>query len=403
MPAQSLRMFFATINGPSLVFFDEADTVLASSATFRPTQLYLANCKKIYPEALMVISSATLSPDILYTSLHFFGPSRPILVSTSLDRANLIVGTYVTNVFMIEQIKSLITEIAINSKAGQVDKTSILVLVSTQAESEKLAAQIREKLFGAKLAVTPNIVSLIRPFHAGLQQSEKSEALSLIGTHSCRILCCTEASIGQGIDISSVRLLFLHNMTNAVTSFIQAIGRAGRDGLASHVFCRQNFVDTTRSYRYVSSDERVSWRKVMRATWGFCTCMIYPLLKFVEGEISNESDRCGHCELCINQVVVRDITGEVALLLAEVKDKHTTFSTKQNRDGKELQIIGALSTGSIHFESGRDGGAAASLSNDDQMYNIRILQENSGTCIRQYSKTNIKDAVLTAKKERTSD
>ena len=77
----------------------------------------------------MVISSATLSPDILYTSLHFFGPSRPILVSTSIDRANLIVGTYVTNVFMIEQIKSLITEIAINSKAGQVDKTSILVLV----------------------------------------------------------------------------------------------------------------------------------------------------------------------------------------------------------------------------------------------------------------------------------
>jgi hypothetical protein len=131
--------------------------------------------------------------------------------------------------------------------------------------------------------------------------------------------------------------------------------------------------------------------------------MIYPLLKFVEGEISNESDRCGHCELCINQVVVRDITGEVALLLAEVKDKHTTFSTKQNRDGKELQIIGALSTGSIHFESGRDGGAAASLSNDDQTYNIRILQENSGTCIRQYSKTNIKDAVLTAKKQRTSD
>ena len=387
MSAQSLRMFFSQIDGPSIIFVDEADTALVSSTSYRPTQLQLANCKSMYPEALMVISSATLSPDLLRISLGFFGPPRPILVFTSLDRPNLIVGTYTKDAFMFDRIKALVTEIGINSRAsGNVDKGSILILVASRAEAESLATEIRAILFKEK-AMDPLAISFIRPFHAELHDSEKEKALSLLGTKTCRILCCTEASIGQGIDIPSVRLLFLHNMPCSVIAFIQAIGRAGRDGLQSHVFCRQDFVDTIKSYRHAGAEGRVSWRIVMRSTWGLSRCMIHPLLNFIEGKRISDSYRCMHCELCSNHVVIRDLTAEVASLLAEIQAKPTFLNTKQNRHGKELQIIGALSIGSIHFESGRDGGAAASLSNDDLTYDIRVNQGESAICVNQYIKT----------------
>jgi len=287
---------------------------------------------------------------------------------------------------MLDRIEATLNEIGSNAKAGQVDKGSILILVSSRAEAESLAVAIRATLFGADRVMDKKAISFIRPFHADLKIHEKSDALSRLGTKDCRILCCTEASIGQGIDIPSVRLLFLHSMPTGVTNFIQAIGRAGRDGLKSYVFCRQDFVDTMKSYNHASAEERVSWRIVLRSIWGMSSCMIQPLLNFIEGNPSVELDSCGHCELCINQVVVRDLTTEVASLLAEVQAKPTFFSKKQNRNGKELQIIGALSVGSIHFESGRDGGAAASLSNDDQTYNIRINHGDTGFCICQYSK-----------------
>lgn len=386
MSAQSLRMYFADINGPSLIFFDEADTAVAASTTFRPSQLKLANCQTMYPGVLMAVSSATLSPDLLQTSLQFFGPPRPILVSTSLDRPNLEVGTYKIKEFMFDRIEAILNEIGSNTNAGQIDKGSVLILVSSRAEAESLAVAIREILFGAARVMDKRATSFIRPFHAELSLLEKNDALSRLGTKDCRILCCTEASIGQGIDIPSVRLLFLHSMPTGVTNFIQAIGRAGRDGLKSHIFCRQDFVDTMKSYKHVSAEERVSWRIILRSIWGMSTCMIQPLLNFIEGNPSIESNGCGHCELCSSQVVVRDLTTEVASLLAEVKAKPTFFSKKENRHGKELQIIGALSVGSIHFESGRDGGAAASLSNDDQTYNIRINHGEAGFCICQYSK-----------------
>ncbi len=74
-------------------------------------------------------------------------------------------------------------------------------------------------------------------YHAGLSAAQRKRNQSDFMSGRLRVLVCTVA-FGMGLDKSDVRSVIHYNMPKSFESFVQEIGRAGRDGDPAycHVF-----------------------------------------------------------------------------------------------------------------------------------------------------------------------
>ncbi len=74
-------------------------------------------------------------------------------------------------------------------------------------------------------------------YHAGLQASRRRKVQSDFMSGRLRIVVATVA-FGMGLNKADVRAIIHYNLPKSFESFVQEIGRAGRDGLPAycHVF-----------------------------------------------------------------------------------------------------------------------------------------------------------------------
>ena len=66
-------------------------------------------------------------------------------------------------------------------------------------------------------------------YHAGLESAERTEAQEAFLRGRAQVVVATTA-FGMGIDKPDVRLVVLYNLPESLESYVQMIGRAGRDG-----------------------------------------------------------------------------------------------------------------------------------------------------------------------------
>jgi ATP-dependent DNA helicase RecQ len=92
-----------------------------------------------------------------------------------------------------------------------------------------------------------------RPYHAGLEPDERSSVQDAFVGGSLQVVTATTA-FGMGIDKPDVRLVALVNHPDSLESYVQMIGRAGRDGAPSGTLLLAGAGDAASLRRFALGD-----------------------------------------------------------------------------------------------------------------------------------------------------
>ena len=101
----------------------------------------------------------------------------------------------------------------------------------------------------------PKMSFTAEPYHAGLSAQKRRSVQNNFMSGRLRIVVATVA-FGMGIDKSDIRAVIHYNMPKTFESYIQEIGRAGRDGLEAHchLFLDSSGKDLNELRRHIHSN-----------------------------------------------------------------------------------------------------------------------------------------------------
>ncbi|XP_050540615.1 ATP-dependent DNA helicase Q4 isoform X2 [Daktulosphaira vitifoliae] len=113
------------------------------------------------------------------------------------------------------------------------------------------------------------------PYHAGLTATRRKRTQKYFMSGQLKIVVATVA-FGMGINKSNLQGIIHYNMAKSLESYVQEIGRAGRDGSIAqcHMFLESEGNDIAELSRhiYANSVDRASIRKLLERVFVQCNC-----------------------------------------------------------------------------------------------------------------------------------
>lgn len=229
------RSFLNAIAGidVGLVVIDEVHCVSMWGHDFRPDYLFIRQALDALGTPAILGMTATATPATEREIATALG-REPQIVRTSVVRPNL---RYDVEVVDGEEARLRTLVRRLHDLRG----ASAIVYARSRRSCESLARTLR----------THDLAAV--HYHAGLEPAERAAAQEAFIEGRIQTVVATTA-FGMGIDKPDIRLVALYNYPESLESYVQMIGRAGRDGRASDTLLLASPSDAHQLRRFARSD-----------------------------------------------------------------------------------------------------------------------------------------------------
>ena len=219
--------------GVGLVVIDEVHCVSMWGHDFRPDYLFIRRALEALGEPAVLGMTATATPATANEIATALGREMAV-VRTSVVRANLrydvaeVAGNEDRLRILVERLRA-------------VGEGSAIVYARSRDSCERVARTLRSHGLA------------MEHYHAGLEADERSRVQDDFITGRIRGVVATTA-FGMGIDKPDVRFVCLFNYPDSLESYVQMVGRGGRDGAPSETMLLASPSDATAVRRFAVGD-----------------------------------------------------------------------------------------------------------------------------------------------------
>ena len=229
------RHFLDAIAGidVGLVVIDEVHCVSMWGHDFRPDYLFIRRALDELGRPAVLGMTATATPATEREIAAALG-REPEVVRTSVVRPNLRYDVELVD-GEEDRLRTLVRRLR------SLDGASAIVYARSRRSCESLARTLRVHDLGAV------------HYHAGLEPAERAAAQEAFSEGRVQTVVATTA-FGMGIDKPDIRLVALYNYPESLESYVQMVGRAGRDGRASDTLLLASRSDASQLRRFARSD-----------------------------------------------------------------------------------------------------------------------------------------------------